>query len=242
MRSEIPALRRLWQEAFSDEDGFLDIFFSTAFSPDRCLFLKRDNAIASALYWLDCSAGGRKYAYIYAVATAKSHRGQGLCRELMALAHQTLRETGYAGAILVPGGEPLFAMYEKLGYIPFSGVNILEVLPDKPVPMQKVSTQAYATLRRKFLPKGGVVQEGENLLLLEKLAELYAGDGFVAAVAKSDELFCMELLGDGSAAPGIVAALGKESGRFRVPGNRPFAMYHPLLSTSAPSYFGLAFD
>ena len=32
----IPGLRELWKKAFGDTDEFLDLFFSTAYSPDRC--------------------------------------------------------------------------------------------------------------------------------------------------------------------------------------------------------------
>ena len=35
-KQDIPALKALWQEAFGDEEAFLDCFFSTAFSPKRC--------------------------------------------------------------------------------------------------------------------------------------------------------------------------------------------------------------
>ena len=35
--ADIPALRRLWKQAFGDDDQLLDSFFSIAFSPDRCL-------------------------------------------------------------------------------------------------------------------------------------------------------------------------------------------------------------
>jgi len=31
-----PALRRLWQAAFGDEDDFLDLFFGLAYDPQRC--------------------------------------------------------------------------------------------------------------------------------------------------------------------------------------------------------------
>ena len=71
-------LRALWQEAFGDSDEYLDIFFGTAFSPNRCRCVAIEGKVVAALYWLDCACRGRKLAYIYAVATAKTHRGQGI--------------------------------------------------------------------------------------------------------------------------------------------------------------------
>jgi predicted acetyltransferase len=100
--AQIPALRALWKEAFADEDVFLDIFFSASFSPERCRCLTVQDQLAAALYWMDCSAGEAKLAYIYAVATAKAYRGRGLCRALLEDTHAVLKRMGYAGAILVP--------------------------------------------------------------------------------------------------------------------------------------------
>ena len=84
--AHIPALRQLWQEAFGDSNAFLDGFFDTAFSPDRCLCVFEED-LAAAVYWFDCRFAGRKIAYLYALATKKSHRGRGIAR---ALAEETV--------------------------------------------------------------------------------------------------------------------------------------------------------
>ena len=70
----------LWQQAFGDSRVFIDGFFRTGYSPDRCRFLERDGRLAAILYWFDCQWAGKKVAYIYSVATDKDFRGQGLCR------------------------------------------------------------------------------------------------------------------------------------------------------------------
>ena len=112
--ADIPQLRQLWQQAFGDEDNFLDLFFDTAFSPERSMCLFAGDTCAAALYWFDCSYPHGKLAYIYAVATHPNHREQGLCRQLMAQTHQLLTRRGYAGTVLVPGEPGLFAMYAKM--------------------------------------------------------------------------------------------------------------------------------
>ena len=33
---QLDELKKLWQEAFGDEEAYIDCFFDTAFSPDRC--------------------------------------------------------------------------------------------------------------------------------------------------------------------------------------------------------------
>lgn len=235
MRADMPIsqLRSLWKEAFGDTDAFLDTFFKTAFSPDRFLCISIEGKVAAALYWFDCRCDGALMAYIYAVATAKAHRGKGLCRALMADTHAHLKSLGYAGCILVPGEKSLFDMYEKLGYACFGGMDTLTCEAGTPVSLREVSPEEYTALRRKYLPERGTEQEG--IAFLASSTKLYAGEDFLCAWAA-------ELLGNTAAAPGIVAALGKKEGSFRISGKQPFAMYHPLSDTPAPTYFGLAFD
>ena len=235
--SRIPALRQLWQEAFGDTDAFLDKFFATGFSADRCQCCIADDTLAAALYWFDCRLEDRPIAYIYAVATGKAFRKQGLCRKLMEHTRQLLASLGYAGILLVPGEPELFSMYSAMGYETCCHVREFTChRSEDPVVLQTISPEEYAARRREFLPAGGVVQENENLQFLQSISTLYAGDGFLYAEGA-------ELLGNTDAAPGILAALGKEKGSFRCPGEeKPFAMYLPLAEGAAPSYFGLAFD
>lgn len=243
----IPGLRALWHEAFGDTDEFLDIFFATAFSPRRCRCITDGRDVVAALYIFDCEYDHRRIAYIYAVATAASHRGRGLCRTLMDETHRQLKDLGYAGCILVPGSEGLFGLYRKIGYTVCSRIGSLETAADStPINIRTISQDEYAALRRHYLPRGGVIQENENLAFLASQASFYAGDDFVLAVQKrKDTLYSPELLGNIDRAPGIVRALGCSRGKFRIPGeSEPFAMYLPLCdkNINAPSYFGIAFD
>ena len=247
MRADYPTpeapdeLRSLWKAAFGDSDAFLDGFFETAFAFDRCRCISMDGQIAAALYWMDCRCRDLPYAYIYAVATQPALQGQGLCRALMADTHGHLRSLGYAGCILVPGSRSLFAMYEKMGYRCFSGMDRLQAVAGKPATIREITAEEYGTLRKEYLPEDGVVQEG--LDFLATYAKMYAGDDFICAVdPKSEPLSCIEFLGNAGAAAGILGALGKKSGSFRIPGNEPFAMYYPLADIREPGYFGLAFD
>lgn len=242
---QLPQLRRLWQEAFGDDDDFLDLFFDDIYASDRCRCVTIEDSVAAALYWLDCRCYGRPIAYLYAVATGKKHRGRGLCRALMADTHRILKDLGYAGCVLVPGELPLFEMYGSMGYAPCG--TIREFSREAGVEraaLRALTPEEYAAARREYLAPGAVIQEGQNLTFLAKLAKFYAGEDFLLCAAdRGEELFGMELLGNADAAPGILAALGKERGAFRTPGSdREFAMYHPLSDAPAPNYLGFAFD
>ena len=75
-------LRELWKEAFGDSDDFLDSFFGAAFSPERCRCAEEEGKLLGALYWFDVQVRQQKYAYLYAIATAKDSRGKGVCHAL----------------------------------------------------------------------------------------------------------------------------------------------------------------
>ena len=236
----------LWKEAFGDHNGYWELFLRTGFSPDRCRYLEEKGRITAALTWLDCSCQGQKMAYVYAVVTHPGHRGRGLCRRLMEQTHHQLQSQGYTAVLLVPADPGLQEMYAKLGYETCTCVSEgSAAAEDPPASVHCVTQEEYAALRQRLLPKGGVIQEGENLTFLSAQAQLYAGENvLLAAYTENGILHAMELLGDTAAAPGIARALGFESVTYRAPGSQiPFAMWHPLIPhAQKPTYFGFAFD
>lgn len=243
---QIPELRQLWKEAFGDPDVFLDGFFSIGYDPHRCRCVAVDGRIAAALYWFDISWDQLKCAYIYAVATDPAFRGKGLCRNLMADTAKLLKDAGYDGMLLVPQEEGLFAMYRKMGYLPATNIAEFHCAgADKAASIQEISAAEYASRRAALLPRGSVIQEGDNLPFLDWLACFYASEDFLAAVSRAPgHLRILEYLGDPTQAGALVTALGHRESTFRAPGaDRPYSMYLPLSSRCGkPSYFAFAFD
>lgn len=239
-------LRQLWQEAFGDPAETLDAFFATGFSEDRHHCILENGVPVSALYWFDCELDGSKLAYLYAVATKKSHRGKGLAHKLMNETHAILKDRGYAGAILVPGGESLFDFYEKLGYRAATEIHEFSCTrADTPVALQQVDAAQYARLRENLLPESGVTQEGAALNFLQTQVKLYAGKNcLLAASVNNNTLQVQEFLGDPTLAPHILHTLNCPEGHFRTPGNgKAFAMLLPFVTDCPqPGYFGLALD
>ena len=165
--SQENALRELWKEAFGDTDAYLDLFFRTAYSPRRCLCAREGENPASAVYWLDCSCRGAKLAYIYALATKKTHQGRGIARALMEQVHKTLQGQGYAGVLLVPGTRELFDYYTRLGYQRCTRIQefVCAGAADE-VQLRRITAEEFARQRRdllSLLEPGGVIQEGESL-------------------------------------------------------------------------------
>lgn len=241
----VGVLRMLWKQAFGDEDAFLDAFFSTGFSPERCRCALEGERLAAALYWLDCELEGRKIAYVYAVATDRAYRGRGICHGLMADAHGLLEARGYSGAVLVPGDPTLWSFYETMGYRPCTQIRTIYAHAGQELAaLRPIRPDEYARLRRERLPQGGVIQEGAALAFLATQAAFYAGDDLLlVARREAEELFALELLGDTAPIGGIVTALGAQRGRFRCPGaGERSTMYRSFDGSPAPNYFAFAFD
>ena len=244
--SHIPGLRDLWKEAFGDNDLFLDAFFAHGFSADRCRCVTENGRVLAALYWFEASCEGSRLAYLYAIATAVSHRGRGLFTMLLADTKAVLEKAGYDGILLVPENENLSRMYEKFGFTACTTVNTFSaVAGEKAVPVREIGPAEFARLRREFLPGGAVIQEGETLAFLASQCHFWAGADFLAVGQIYDsKLVCSEFLGNRSAADGLLRALEVPEGIFRTPGEeRPFSWFLPLRDLCGrPAYFGLALD
>ena len=115
-KSDLPGIVTLWQEAFGDSPEAVSYFFQS-FPGCLSYVAEEEGEVISMVHALpqtlspDTSA-----AYVYAVATLRSHRGKGLCRDLMAFAEQDLSSRGFSCAVLTPGELGLFDYYERLGY------------------------------------------------------------------------------------------------------------------------------
>ena len=178
--SQIPKLWGLWREAFGDTEEFLTAFYKSAFHVNRCRCVTIKEEIVASLYWFDCIYKDKKIAYLYAVATAKAYRGQGICKSLISDTHSYLLGCGYEGVVLVPGNRELFKLYEGMVYQTCSHMKeICCTAEGEGIEVRRVNQAEYARLRRQMLPEGGVVQEKENLDFLETQATCLAGDKFL---------------------------------------------------------------
>lgn len=243
---QIPQLRKLWKEAFGDSDVFLDAFFAYGFSQRRCRCITKEDTVVSVLYWFEVTYRHQRFAYLYAVATAASCRGQGLFSALLEDTLQVLTAEGFDGILLVPETEALGRMYEKFGFACCTTVDSLEICAgENTAAVEEIGVETYAALRRQMLPEGGVLQEGESLQFLASQCRFWTGAGWLATGQVYDgKLVCQEFLGDRRAMGGLVRALGVPVGVFRTVGKTmPFGYLLPLKADcERPDYFALALD
>ena len=239
-------LKKLWKEAFGDDDKTINDFFDIAFSADRCLCTFDGDKAVSVLYWFDCTLDDIPVAYIYAVATDKEYRGRGLCQRLMDYTHRHLASKGYGGAVLVPVNESLFDFYGKMGYNKCSGISRGYCkVAETPIDIRSLTIVEYEELRRKYLPEYSVIQEGANTEYLSSEYNFYGGEAFVFTAKRIGyRMYSPEYLGDTTCIPHILKAFDCDECDFRVPGDDiDFAMWVPFVGDiTPPKYFGLAFD
>lgn len=261
---DIPRMRQIWKEAFWDEDGFLDPFFTVGFSPDRCLCAFSVDEPVAAIYWFDAAFRGKKVAYLYALATAEHYRGRGIARQLLDETHEYLRQKDYQATLLVPGNRKLAQWYQRLGYeYCCEMVDFPCKTPGEPVAIRPVSPAEYGVLRKTYLPEGSVEQDAVTLEFLATQAMLYAGENFLMAGYLNfyDFLTVTEFLGDISAVPGILGALNQPGALFRSPvsviagqnstfvpqwveRSQQLPMFRPLTdpALAPPAYFAFPFS
>lgn len=119
-QADIPVLYALWQEAFGDEKETIDLFFDTCFQPKNTLVAVCDSKVCSVVYLLEnalqSSVERFSACYIYAAATAKAYRGQGMMHALLEFAAETAEMRGVDFLYLVPANAHLFQYYEKCGF------------------------------------------------------------------------------------------------------------------------------
>lgn len=73
---DIPAMTALWQEAFGDDESFINAFFKSFYSPQNVPVFVIDGEIAAMLFLLDgeMSVGGKRYPAYYLYAPALRNR------------------------------------------------------------------------------------------------------------------------------------------------------------------------
>lgn len=106
----------LWQEAFGDSEEVILDYMNALYTPDNMIVYTEGEKVVGMASMIAISCKEKKGRYIYAVATAKSHRGRGICRKLMGFAEETAKKRGESFLILVPAEESLFEFYGKMGY------------------------------------------------------------------------------------------------------------------------------
>lgn len=113
-------LKSLWQETFGDTREYIDDFFEAHYQPQNTLVHMEEGVPAAALYMIPYQrktlTGTQNLYYLYALATKKTFRRQGIMGSLLQHAELTAKERGIDALFLIPANPELFDYYVKAGY------------------------------------------------------------------------------------------------------------------------------
>lgn len=114
---DIPKLKRLWKDAFGDEDSYINAFFDALFAEENVLLAEENGMLSGASFFLPArlwaDGTSRKLRYVYALATDARCRGRGIARELLRQAGQL-----YQAPLVAEPADGALAegFYAPLGY------------------------------------------------------------------------------------------------------------------------------
>lgn len=119
-------MKELWHACFGDSFSYIDRFFSALFELENTLVYVKENRIASMLFLLPATLGGRNAYYLYAACTHPDFRGVGCMGELIERAAAVAEQRGIFSIALMPAEKSLFDYYERHGFVSlFSQKNFL---------------------------------------------------------------------------------------------------------------------
>lgn len=157
----------LYREVFSeDTEAFVDFYYRER--PKRILAMEEDGEIIAMLHlnpFLISFFGKEiKASYIYAVATKKEKRRQGIMGELLRYSFTLLKEEGEAFCFLIPVAESIYSPYgfrtvTKLALEesePEEGKNVLYAVPTKAL-LERRKKEALLDSEEDALPENPVL-------------------------------------------------------------------------------------
>ena len=159
--------KALYREIFpEDTEAFLDFYYKER--PKRILAMEEDGQIIAMLHLNPflISFFGKEItaSYIYAVATKKEKRRQGIMGELLRYAFQLLKEEGEVFCILIPVAESIYSPYGFRTVAKLSkeeseaeeGINVLYAVPTKAL-LERRKKEALLDSEEDALPENPVL-------------------------------------------------------------------------------------
>ncbi len=196
--------RALYDEAFPGEDErFTEALFALGF-PAHLVAMGEGKDLASMLFALPYDIvtenGTLKANYLYAVATAKAHRGKGYAKKLL----HRVAERGIP-VFLRPMSPSLFDFYKSAGFVPFSPYREWqgEAEDGDTAGIAALSKEEYLTAREAFVQPPYCRMTTDFLSLSFSLGGAVGLDGRFAALYErsGDTVFFKEWWGDTALAP-----------------------------------------
>lgn len=116
-KEEIPLLVTLYEASFPDRVPTMPFLAGIVNENDTyCAF---DGALPVAMVTANPVAfRGKRGHQIFKLCAHGDYRGKGVAAALVSFMHEAQRQRGDTFSLVMPGGERLYAFYEKCGYLP----------------------------------------------------------------------------------------------------------------------------
>jgi len=111
-----PDIRRIWKEAFGDQDDYISFYMKRRFTEETTLCIRRGGSVVSFVNLLPLTIQcGQDYVdaiYLYAVATDVKYRRNGYASKLI----RHVEENYHKPIIVVPASKSLRSFYQRLNF------------------------------------------------------------------------------------------------------------------------------
>ena len=129
---DIPELKRLWKDIFSDSDSYVDLFFEYKMKPECTFIAKENDEIAGAVYSVHSpivlnSGEVISALYMCGICTKPKYRGRKIASKLIEKCFEFAEKQNVDLCYLIPANLELFEFYEKLGFEKATYINKIEV-------------------------------------------------------------------------------------------------------------------
>lgn len=183
---DLPRLIALWREAFGEGEAEARFYFANRHRDRNMLVYQKDEELAGMLTMLPIGLRIGEVTwparYVFAVATKKTHRQQGVSSRLLEAAHAAMTAEGSRASVLVPASPDLFAYYGKRGYTTLFHVDQVQMdakdIAALPLAGQAVpcTAEEYYSIREKaFAACSPFVSWDEEALSFVKLGNEATG-------------------------------------------------------------------
>lgn len=177
-------LKDIWLRCFNDSKEFIDLFFSYK-GYWKAIVIEHNNTIVSMLFVIPTADD---FWYIYAVATLPQYRKQGLMKKLLNETYLRSIKHRKKGILLVPATEMIKKYYEKLGFVSFSKLKKVILIPRSQqfdIIENKITESQINTIRKKYFKES--IKWKSKHVALSKLTTLVFGGDIIAFKYKKDQ-------------------------------------------------------
>ncbi len=109
---DFPQIKALWQEAFNDEDEYVDGYLSEYYNDRRIFLFKSGDEVVSMASLFLVELDDKPAIYIYALATKNEYKSRGIARKILDIIQMIFE----CKLILQPEKNGVEKFYEKIGF------------------------------------------------------------------------------------------------------------------------------